>query len=93
MLVFELACGTTKNECIGAWAVRGIDCTTKTYDNTLLQVVGRDIIRNVIDRSPKVEQHLCACHRDNHDEEPPFHGNNEQLEVVRTPVLKGDGAQ
>ena len=91
--MLELGCSTTENACINARAARGIDSTIKTYYRILISIIGRDVIRNVIDRSPKVELHLCAYHRDDPDDEPPFHGNYEQLEVVRVPVLKGDSTQ
>ena len=77
MLVFELGCSTTKNECPNAWSTIGIASAVRDLDNSLLLVICRDIIRNMIDHHAKVELHLCACQGNSPDDEPACYSNGD----------------
>lgn len=88
VLSFELGCGSTKNDCIEAWSMRGVaSAIGDSYDGLTL-IIARDIFWNVVDRIAKVELHLCACHSDNPGDESSFDGDNGELYNIRFPTLK-----
>ena len=78
MLVFELGCGITKDKCIDAWSISGIESAIKLLERILL-MTGRVIVLSMMHRSAEAELQLCACHSDNPCNEPPFYGNDDQL--------------
>lgn len=87
MLVFELCCRTTEDECIDAWSICGIESAIEVLEISLL-ITGRVIVWSMMDCSAEVELQPCACHGDNPCNEPPFYGNDDQLWIVSVPMLK-----
>ena len=81
VLAFELGCGSTKNECLDAWSMRGIDSSLESFYGGLLLIIARDVFRNVINRRAKVELHLCACNGDNPGNELPIYANDDELYI------------
>jgi hypothetical protein len=50
--------------------------------------MGRGTFRIVMDRSAKIDLHLCACHGDTPEDEPPIRGEEDELWIVVIPILK-----
>jgi hypothetical protein len=76
--VFELGCAMAKNQCIDAssWLRRGAE---SGIASSLLLIMGRVILWNLMDRIAKVELHLCACHGYKPNVEPPVYGKDDEL--------------
>jgi len=57
MFLFELGCRSTRNDGIEAWSTRGFGSAIENSYDRLILIIGRDILRNVINRIAKVELH------------------------------------
>ena len=55
VLVFELGCCTTKNECINTWSMRDIKSAIESSNDGLSLIIGCYIFWNVMNRSAKIE--------------------------------------
>ena len=79
MLVFGLGCRSTKDECIDAWSIHRIESAIEVFESI---ITGGVIVWSMMDRSAEVELQLCASHGYNPCNEPPFYGNNDQLDIT-----------